>query len=93
VTTTITVSAKRQVVLPKALCERKNIRAGTSLRIREDGDGFYVTPVPAAAEAELEAIFKTLHAGRHNILLTAEDESRLDKEIKKYRAEQRRRKG
>jgi hypothetical protein len=41
------------VVLPKAMCERKKIRAGTSLRISEVGDGFYVTPVPEPTEAEL----------------------------------------
>lgn len=34
-TTTITVTMKRQVVLPKAMCERKRIRAGTSLRITD----------------------------------------------------------
>ena len=88
----MTVTTKRQVVLPKAMCERKNIRPGTSLRITEAGDGFYITPVPEPTEAELEAIFKTLHEGRHNIPFTPEDEARIQKEIKKYRAEQRRRK-
>ena len=34
-TTTITVTTKRQVVLPKAMCERKRIQPGTSLRITE----------------------------------------------------------
>ena len=63
-TTTITVTTKRQVVLPKAMCERKRIVPGTSLRITEVGDGFYVTAVPEPTEAELAAVFKALDEGR-----------------------------
>lgn len=91
-TTTITVTTKRQVVLPKAMCERKKIRPGTSLRICEVGDGFYVTPVPEPTEAELAAVFKALDEGRHTRALTAEDEAHIQEEIKKYRTELRRRK-
>ena len=91
-TTTITVTTKRQVVLPKAMCERKKIRPGTSLRISEVGDGFYVTPVPEPSEDELAAVFKMLDDARHTRPITAEDEAHLQDEIKKYRAEQRRRK-
>jgi AbrB family looped-hinge helix DNA binding protein len=92
VTTTITVTTKRQVVLPKAMCERKRIRPGTSLRITEVGDGFYVTPVPEPTEAELAAVFKALDDGRKVRLMTAEDEAYVQDEIKKYRTERRRRK-
>jgi bifunctional DNA-binding transcriptional regulator/antitoxin component of YhaV-PrlF toxin-antitoxin module len=92
VTTTITVTTKRQVVLPKAMCERKRIRAGTSLRITEVGEGFYVTPVPEPTEAELAAVFKALDAGRRPRPITAEDEAVIHDEITKYRAEKRRRK-
>lgn len=91
-TTTITVTTKRQVVLPKAMCERKKIRPGTSLRISEVGDGFYVTPVPEPSEDELAAVFKMLDDGRHIRPITAEDEAHLQDEIKKYRTAQRRRK-
>ena len=91
-TTTITVTTKRQVVLPKAMCERKNIRPGTSLRISEVGDGFYVTPVPEPSEAELAEVFKALNRGRRTRPITDEDESQIQEEIKKYRTEQRRRK-
>jgi AbrB family looped-hinge helix DNA binding protein len=92
VTTTITVTTKRQVVLPKAMCERKRIRPGTSLRITEVGEGFYVTPVPEPTEAELAAVFKALDAGRRTRPITAEDEAVIQDEIAKYRAEKRRRK-
>lgn len=91
-TTTITVTTKRQVVLPKAMCERKRIRPGTSLRITEVGEGFYVTPVPEPTEAELAAVFQALDAGRRARPLTAEEEAVIQDEIKKYRAEKRRRK-
>ena len=91
-TTTITVTTKRQVVLPKAMCERKSIRPGTSLRITEVGDGFYVTPVPEPTEAELAAVLKTIDEGRRARAITATDEIRIQTEIKKYRSEQRRKK-
>jgi AbrB family looped-hinge helix DNA binding protein len=91
-TTTMTVTTKRQVVLPKAMCERKNIRPGTSLRISEIGEGFYVTAVPEPSEAELAAVFKALDEGRPTRPITAEDEVHIQDEIKRYRSEQRRRK-
>jgi AbrB family looped-hinge helix DNA binding protein len=92
VTTTITVTTKRQVVLPKAMCERKRIRPGTSLRITEVGEGFYVTPVPEPSEAELAEVFKALDKGRRTGPITAEDGARIQDEIRNYRAELRRRK-
>ena len=91
-TTTITVTTKRQVVLPKSMCERKRIRPGTSLRITEVGDGFYVTPVPEPTEAELAAVFKALDEGRQKRPITAADEAHIQDEITKYRAERQRRK-
>ena len=91
-TTTITVTTKRQVVLPKAMCERKRIQPGTSLRITEVMDGFYVTPVPEPTEAELAAVFKALDKGRQTKPISAEDEKSIQNEIIKHRAEARRRK-
>ena len=86
------MTTKRQVVLPKAMCERKRIQPGTSLRITEVGQGFYVTPVPEPTKAELAAVFKALVGGRRTRPMTAEDEAQIQDEITKYRAEQRRRK-
>jgi bifunctional DNA-binding transcriptional regulator/antitoxin component of YhaV-PrlF toxin-antitoxin module len=85
------VTTKRQVVLPKAMCERKRIRPGTSLRITEVGEGFYVTPVPEPTEAELAAVFKALDEGRKTRRMTVEDEAHIQEEIMKHRAERRRR--
>jgi len=92
VTTTITVTTKRQVVLPKAMCERKKIRPGTFLRISEVGDEFYVTPVPEPTETELAVVFKALDGGRRTRSITDDDEARIQNEIKKYRTDLRRRK-
>lgn len=91
-TTTITVTTKRQVVLPKAMCERKGIEPGTSLRITEVGEGFYVTPVPEPTESELAAVFKQLDQGRKTQPISAQDEACIHEEVRKYRAERRRRK-
>ena len=91
-TTTITVTTKRQVVLPKAMCERKSIRPGTALRITEVGNGFYAAPVPEPTQAELAAVFKMLDKGRRTRSIAAGDEARIREEIKKYRVEQRGRK-
>lgn len=89
-TTTMTVTAKRQVVLPKPMCERKRIRPGTSLRITEVGDGFYVTPVPEPTEAELAEVFKALDRGRRPRSLTSEVEARIQQDIREYRSARRR---
>ncbi len=86
------MTTKRQVVLPKAMCERKRIRPGTPLRITEVGEGFYVTPVPEPTEAELAVVFKALDEGRKTRPITVENEAHIQNEIKNYRAEHRRRK-
>jgi len=91
VTTTITVTTKRQVVLPKAMCERKGIRPGVSLRISEVADGFYVSPIPEPSEAELMAVLKALDDGRRSRALTAKDEAVIQQEIKRHRAGRRQR--
>ena len=74
------------------MCERKRIRPGSSLRITEVGEGFYVTPVPEPTEAELAAISKALDGGRKSRPISAEDEAQIQEEIKQYRAKRRRHK-
>ena len=55
-TTTISVTTKRQVVLPKTFCDRKNIKPGTALRVTEVADGLYVTPIAEPTERELKQV-------------------------------------
>jgi len=89
-TTTISVSTKRQVVLPKKFCERKKIKAGTSLRVAEVGDGLYVTPINEPTEEELKKVLAS--AGSLRRSQTAEEEELVSEFIQEYREEKRRRK-
>lgn len=60
------------------------------MRISEVGDGFYVTPVPEPTEAELDLVLATIDQGRRSRVITAADEARIDREIKRHRAERKR---
>jgi len=88
-TTTISVSPKRQVELPKDFCERKKIKPGTALRVTEVGDGLYVTPLPEPTEKELRAIIAA--AGSLTRRQTAEEEEMVQQVIADYRAGKRKR--
>lgn len=87
-TTTISVTTKRQVVLPKAFCERKKIRPGTSLRVTEVGEGLYVTPIAEPTEEELKAVLAAAGSlGRRQTVAEAE---LVEETIAEYRAKRRR---
>ena len=88
-TTTINVSPKRQVELPKDFCERKKIKSGTALRVTEVGDGLYVTPLPEPTEKELRKVIAA--AGSLARRQTAEDEEMVQQVIADYRAGKRKR--
>ena len=90
-TTTISVTTKRQVVLPKKFCERKKIKPGTTLRVTEVGDGLYVTPISEPTEAELKEVLSS--AGSLTRHQTPEEEQMVRKLIADYRAETRGRQG
>jgi len=89
-TTTISVSTKRQVVLPKHFCERKKIGPGTALRVTEVGDGLYLTPVPEPTEAELKSVIAS--AGSLTRRQTRKEEEMVQAAIAEYRAKRRGRK-
>jgi hypothetical protein len=88
-TTTINVSPKRQMELPKDFCERKKIKPGTALRVTEVGDGLYVTPLPEPTEKELPEVIAA--AGSLRRRQTAEEEEIVQQVITDYRAEKRKR--
>ncbi len=90
-TTTISVSTKRQVVLPKRFCERKKISAGTTLRVTEVGDGLYVTPIPEPTEQELKAVIT--RAGSLRRRQSRAEEELVGQVIAEYRKDWRLRKG
>ena len=87
--TTISVSTKRQVVLPKAFCDRKKIKPGTSLRVAEVGEGLYVTPVAEPTEVELQQVLAGAGSLRRH--QTPEEETMVQRVIKRYRKAKRRR--
>ncbi len=86
-TTTISVSTKRQVVLPKTFCERKKIKPGTALRVTEVGNGLYVTPIAEPTEKELKEVIAS--AGSLARRQTPEEEDMVRGVIREYRREKR----
>jgi AbrB family looped-hinge helix DNA binding protein len=82
-TTTINVSTKRQVVLPKKFCDRKNIKPGTALRVTEVGEGLYVTPIAEPTEQELKSVIA--RAGSLMRRQTAKEEDMVQRLIRSYR--------
>ena len=88
-TTTINVSPKRQVELPKDFCERRKIKAGTALRVTEVGDGLYVTPLLEPTEKELREVIAA--AGSLTRRQAPEEEAMVQQVIADYRAGKRKR--
>lgn len=88
-TTTINVSPKRQVELPKDFCERKRIKPGTALRVTEVGEGLYVTPLPEPTEKELREVIAA--AGSLTRRQTPEEEAMVHQVVADYRARKRKR--
>ncbi len=64
VSPTTTVSTKGQVILPKAIRERRAWDAGTRLIVEETLEGVLLKPVPAFAPTQADEVFGMLpHAG------------------------------
>ena len=76
--------------MPKKFCDRKNIQAGTALRVTEVGEGLYVTPIAEPTEKELKKVLA--NAGSLKREQTAEEEEMVEQIIQKYRQDKRRRK-
>ena len=89
-TTTISVTTKRQVVLPKRFCERQKIKPGTALRVTEVGDGLYVTPIAEPTELELKEVIAC--AGSLRRRQTADEEGLVQAVIAEHRVEKHLRK-
>lgn len=60
-----TVSTKGQVILPKAIRQRRDWDAGTRLVVEETPDGVLLKPAPAFAPTRPEDVFGMLpHRGK-----------------------------
>ncbi len=86
-TTTISVTTKRQVVLPKAFCDRKRIRPGTALRVTEVAGGLYVTPIAEPTDRELNEVIAA--AGSLRRRQQPADEARIRQLIAQHRSGRR----
>ena len=85
-TTTISLTSKRQCVLPKDFCERKGLKPNSPLRVTEIGNGLYITPVPAPTESEFREVEK-LSGGPPERRFTKKNERMVLRAIKTIRAE------
>jgi len=57
---TTTVSTKGQVILPKAVRERRHWGAGTRLEVEETDDGVRLTPAPLFPRTRLDDVYGCL---------------------------------
>ncbi|HEY3932625.1 MAG TPA: AbrB/MazE/SpoVT family DNA-binding domain-containing protein [Verrucomicrobiae bacterium] len=88
-TTTISLTSKRQCVLPKDFCERKGLRPNSPLRVTEIGEGLYITPVPEPTEPEILRVMK-LAGWPPTKRFTKKDERELLRDIHEDRKKHRR---
>lgn len=57
---TTTLSTKGQLVLPKAIRDRRKLRAGTKFTVEETKDGILFRPVPLFPRTELKDVIGML---------------------------------
>jgi AbrB family looped-hinge helix DNA binding protein len=86
-TTTVNMSDKGQVELPKEFRERRKIKPGTPLRVTEVGDGLYITPIPEPTEKELKAVIAA--AGSLTRPQSEAEEKLVEDTIREHRASRR----
>ncbi len=89
-TTTISLTSKRQCVLPKEFCERKGLKPNSPLRVTEIGEGLYLTPIPEPTEAEFDEVVR-LSGGPPARRFTKQNERMVLSVIKNIRAKKNRR--
>lgn len=64
-----TVSTKGQVILPSAIRQRREWRAGTRLTVEDTPEGVLLKPAPAFTETRPEDVFGVLaHQGKPKTL-------------------------
>jgi AbrB family looped-hinge helix DNA binding protein len=84
-TLTTTVSTKGQVILPKAIRERRNWQPGTQLVVEDTPDGVLLKPAPVFAPTRPEEVAGMLaYRGRPKTL--EEMDAAITTEVKRRRA-------
>ena len=82
---TTTVSTKGQVILPKAIRERRQWRAGTRLLVEETPDGVLLKPAPLFPPTRPDDVFGMLkYSGPPKTI--EEMDAAIDAEIKRRHA-------
>jgi AbrB family looped-hinge helix DNA binding protein len=84
-TSTTTVSTKGQIILPKAIRERRNWAVGTRLIVEETPDGVLLTAVPVFAPTRPEDVAGML-AYRGPPKTLDEMDAAITAEVKRRRA-------
>jgi AbrB family looped-hinge helix DNA binding protein len=84
-TTTISLTTKRQCVLPKEFCERAGLKPNSQLRVTEINGGLYITPIPEPTEAEFQKIMKVA-GGPSKKRFTKSDEDMVNRIVRELRA-------
>lgn len=75
-TTTTTVSTKGQVILPKAIRERRGWKAGTKLVVEETPEGLVLKKAPVFAPTRPEDVYGMLHRpGMRTVTIEEMDEA------------------
>jgi AbrB family looped-hinge helix DNA binding protein len=82
---TTTVSTKGQVILPKAIRERRNWQPGTRLVVEDTPDGVLLKPVPVFAPTRPEDVAGML-AYRGQPKTLEEMDAAITTEVKRRRA-------
>ena len=88
-TTTISLTSKRQCVLPKDFCERAGLKPGSQLRASEINGGLFISPIPEPTEAEFRRVMK-LSGWPPTKKFTKKDEQELLRDIHEDRKKHRR---
>jgi bifunctional DNA-binding transcriptional regulator/antitoxin component of YhaV-PrlF toxin-antitoxin module len=88
--TTISLTSKRQCVLPKDFCERKGLQPHSQLRVTEIGGGLYITPIPDPTAKEFNEVLQLSGASTAE-RFTEKDGRAVLGAIKKIRAKKSRR--
>ncbi len=82
------MSDKGQVILPKALRERRGWTAGTEFRIEERPEGVYLRPTVAEAPATMDETFGRLRPAKKIVSIEDMQEAMLEEARRRWSDDQ-----
>lgn len=78
--TTVTVSSKGQIALPKAIRMHYKVEEGTKLAIQETPHGIMLIPIPKNPLLALKGIAKHLNVSSKDIIAARKEDEKHDRE-------------